>query len=153
MKQINIYVTVSAKNDDKTGLFGYVMEYTKKDKSVGTVHGIGKDAEASKNRLYILALKEALERIHEPCEIVIISDNAMMRGTLGKDFAPGWIDNWILNNFTNYSGKKVLNADLWELIHNLIQEGAHTITAASDEMANPYNEWLMHEMKCLVETP
>ena len=65
----------------------------------------------------LTAVIKALEALKEPCEVRLVTDSKYVADGIGK----GWAKSWRKNNWRKADKKPALNADLWEILLNLVE--------------------------------
>jgi ribonuclease HI len=100
MKEIVIYTDGAAKGNPGPGGYGIVMKFGAGRKELNK--GFRK---TTNNRMELLAIITALEKIKKPFPIHIYSDSKYVIDAIVN----GWLFNWVKKSF---KGKK--NQDLWE---------------------------------------
>ena len=66
------------------------------------------------NRMEILAVIRGLERLKEPCHVMIYSDSKYVVDAVNQ----GWVYGWKKNGWIKSNKEKALNPDLWETLLN-----------------------------------
>lgn len=139
MKDVNIYIYTEYSGSLKSGLGKYhvilettiedgngnIIPYTNEDKEhpepvMGMVKSI------TKNRLDLIALKEALSHMTKPSRITI----HMASEYITNAFMNDWPEVWANHGYKR-KGKPIKHADLWENIMELSKE--HDITFLSEK--------------------
>lgn len=92
-------------------------------------------AEATNNRMELLAAIQALSALKKPCEVTLYSDSAY----LVNAFARNWLEGWQKNNWRNSQKKEVENRDLWEQLVQLCQTHAVTFIKVKGHADNEWN--------------
>lgn len=82
----------------------------------------GAVAEATNNRMELLAAINALSALKRPCTVELYSDSAY----LVRAFQDNWIAGWLKHNWQTSQHKPVENRDLWEQLIELT--GRHSVT-------------------------
>ncbi len=62
------------------------------------------------NRMEILAVISGLERLKEPCRVLIYSDSKYVVDAVNQ----GWVYGWKKNGWRKSNKEKALNPDLWQ---------------------------------------
>ncbi len=70
------------------------------------------------NRMEILAVIAGLERLKEPCRVLIYSDSKYVVDAINQ----GWVYGWKKNGWRKSNKEKALNPDLWQ---RLLDEMKH----------------------------
>lgn len=81
----------------------------------------GAEPDTTNYRMELMAVVKGLEALTKPCQVTVVSDsNNVVQG------ANEWMPGWIANNWRNSRNKAVEHSDLWQQIHEHMQE--HDIT-------------------------
>jgi ribonuclease HI len=72
-------------------------------------------AEASNNRMDILATVEGLRALNRTCKVTIINNNAYIVDAIAKD----WVIRWQSHGWVNNEGKPTPHVDLWKELIDL----------------------------------
>ena len=114
-KQVRIFTDGSCDTGSREGGWGYLLIYNGARKTAS-----GYEADTTNNRMELSAAVNALEALHEPCEITLTTDSQYLK----KAFTAGWLENWQRNGWRTASKQPVKNKDLWLRLLEL----AHTHT-------------------------
>ena len=140
MGRVTVYIETSSQiGRIKTGAYVYLMEYIKKNGEPFTREGHRAALDTTKDRLTLMAMIEALERItDQSAEIVFVpSDHGIMH-----IINNGWHRKWSENGWKTQKGD-VANADLWKEYMELSRQRDITVT---DEH-NSYGNIMRKELK------
>ena len=137
MKRADIFLEMS-NHSMKTmeRQYGYVLQCEVAGENK-TREGFGM-ATGTYHQVILLALIEAMERFHEPCEICIHSEDAFVLNMMEYN-----LESWANNEFQTAKGKPVANQEEWMQIWELSKE--HLILTEPGE--HEYSGWLLSEMK------
>lgn len=123
MMKVTIYTDGAARgNPDGPGGYGAVLEYID---SKGEIHVRELSAgyrKTTNNRMELMAVIRALERLNRPCKIDLYSDSKYVIDA----FNQGWIYNWMKKGWKKSDNKPVKNPDLWKKLLEL--KSPHDIT-------------------------
>lgn len=130
MKDVNIYIYTEYSGSLKSGSGKYhvILETAIEDKNGNTIPYTNEDGktpkpvmgmvkDTTKNRLELLALKEALSHMTKPSRIIIHTASEYITGA----FINGWPEAWESQGYRR-KGKPVKHADLWKSIIELSKE-------------------------------
>lgn len=138
MKDVNIYIHTEYSGSFKsgTGKYHVMLEILEKDakgnlipytneqiKGAKPVMGIVKDT--TRNRLDLLALREALSHMIKPSRITIYTASEYITNACSN----GWAEAWESRGYRK-NGKPVKHADLWRSVMELSKEHAVTYVHA-----------------------
>ena len=105
MKKITLYTDGACSGNPGIGGYAGILQYGAVEKVV-----CGGEENTTNNRMELMAVICALEKIKEPCEVEIYSDSAYVVNAFAKD----WITAWQANDWKTAGKSKVLNVDLWQ---------------------------------------
>jgi len=103
--KVTIYTDGSSLGNPGPGGYGAVLRFIKAD---GTLHEreISEGYEyTTNNRMEIMAVIKALEKLTVPCEVDLYTDSKYVCDTFNQH----WMDGWLKKNF-----RDVKNVDLWK---------------------------------------
>ncbi len=115
---INIYIDTDMKGLKGIGNYGYFLEWERPGLPIATKEGSGTVEDTTKNRLFLQATIEALDRItkaeevhiYMPCQHVVESANK------------GMPEIWCVHAWIKGDKKEVKNRDLWQQLLPKIRE-------------------------------
>ena len=114
LQQVTVYIDTSFKGklNAGTGTFSYVIEYIASDNQMYTIEDVVEYTGTTKNRIAVLAVIEALNRLRKTCDITLYINSQYVVEAVEQK----WIQEWIANNWNNKNGEQVKNKDLWKKI-------------------------------------
>lgn len=137
MNFITLYTDGACSGNPGPGGWGAIIEHNGKKTEMS-----GGEAETTNNRMELTAVIEGLkacvpyiERNGDTCVVDLFSDSKYVIDALEK----GWAKNWQKNNWRKGDGKAALNADLWEILLNLIDQFKMSYHWVKGHANNPYN--------------
>jgi ribonuclease HI len=77
----------------------------------------GGERRTTNNRMELQAAISALETLREPCQVELHTDSRYVQMGITE-----WLTNWIARGWRKRDRKPVLNRDLWQRLHALIQQ-------------------------------
>jgi ribonuclease HI len=77
----------------------------------------GGERRTTNNRMELQAAISALEALREPCQVELHTDSRYVQMGITE-----WLTNWIARGWRKRDRKPVLNRDLWQRLHALIQQ-------------------------------
>ena len=80
-------------------------------------HIQGYHAEATNNRMELLAAIHGLEALKRSCRVVLITDSTYVCNGITQ-----WLPNWKRRGWRKKDGQPVLNADLWKRLDAVCQQ-------------------------------
>ncbi len=131
MKHVDIYTDGSCRKNPGPGGWGAILVYGKHELTLS-----GGEEDTTNNRMELLSVISALERLKEPCDITLTSDSQYVIHGLSR----GWAASWRAHGWKKGDGTAALNPDLWERLLTLAQP--HTIRCVwvRGHAGHPYNE-------------
>ena len=131
MKEIKIYTDGACSKNPGPGGWGSVLIYKSHRKEIS-----GADAQTTNNRMELTAVIKALECLKEKCKIELFTDSKYVCDSIKK----GWAESWRNNNWKKSDKKPAINADLWEILLNLISKHDITFNWVKGHAGNIENE-------------
>ena len=131
MKEIKIYTDGACSKNPGPGGWGAVLIYKSHRKEIS-----GADAPTTNNRMELTAVIKALECLKEKCKIELFTDSKYVCDSIIK----GWAESWRNNNWKKSDKKPAINADLWEVLLNLISKHDITFNWVKGHAGNIENE-------------
>lgn len=111
LKKIEIYTDGSCLGNPGPGGYAAILKYQQAEKvlSQGFFN-------TTNNRMELLAVIIALEKLTKPCQISFYSDSQYLRNGILS-----WIHNWKKNGWKTANKKPVKNVDLWKRLDKASQ--------------------------------
>ena len=131
MKHVDIYTDGSCRFNPGPGGWGAILLYKGRELALS-----GGDASTTNNRMELLSVISALERLKEPCEITLTSDSKYVLDGLSK----GWAKSWRSKGWKRSDGSPALNPDLWERLLDLCERHTIEYVWVKGHAGHPYNE-------------
>ena len=131
MKHIDIFTDGACSGNPGPGGWGAVLRYNGVEKERS-----GGERQTTNNRMELTAGSKALEALREPCEVRLVTDSKYVADGIGK----GWAKTWRKNNWRKADKKPALNADLWEILLNLLETHRVEIEWVKGHAGHPENE-------------
>ena len=113
MKTVTIYTDGACSGNPGPGGWGAILEWNGVEKELS-----GGENPTTNNRMELLAVISALEKLNQSCIVELYSDSKYVIDSLTK----GWLDSWIKNGWRKADKKPVLNIDLWERLLPLLDK-------------------------------
>ena len=104
MKTVTIYTDGACSGNPGPGGWGAILEWNGVEKELS-----GGENPTTNNRMELLAVISALEKLNQSCIVELYSDSKYVIDALTK----GWLTSWIKNGWRKADKKPVLNVDLW----------------------------------------
>lgn len=135
---INIYIDTDLKGVKGKANYGYYLEWERPGKDIKTRDGFD-TTEDTRNRVFLRAAAEALERITKPEEIHIYAPCPYMTESASKEMPEIWrVQAWVKGD-----KKEVKNRDLWERILPKMKE----FNIKWHDGKHAYSEVILKEIK------
>jgi len=134
---VEVYTDGACRGNPGPGGWGIVMRYGAHEK-----HFYGGEKETTNNRMELTAAIEALKRLKRACKIVLTTDSEYLRRGMLE-----WLEQWKKRGWKTAAKKPVKNADLWQMLDELVVEhdiewhwvkghSGHPENDLADELAN-----------------
>ena len=131
MKHIDIFTDGACSGNPGPGGWGAVLRYNGVERELS-----GGERQTTNNRMELTAVIKALEALKEPCEVRLVTDSKYVADGVVK----GWAKSWQKNNWRKADKKPALNADLWEVLLNLLEIHKVEIEWVKGHAGHPENE-------------
>ena len=116
MKTVTIYTDGACSGNPGPGGWGAILEWNGVEKELS-----GGENPTTNNRMELLAVISALEKLNQSCIVELYSDSKYVIDALTK----GWLTSWIKNGWRKADKKAVLNVDLWQRLLLLEKHEMH----------------------------
>ena len=113
MKTVTIYTDGACSGNPGPGGWGAILEWNGVEKELS-----GGENPTTNNRMELLAVISALEKLNQSCIVELYSDSKYVIDALTK----GWLASWIKNGWRKADKKPVLNVDLWQRLLPLLEK-------------------------------
>ena len=113
MKTVTIYTDGACSGNPGPGGWGAILEWNGVEKELS-----GGENPTTNNRMELLAVISALEKLNQSCIVELYSDSKYVIDALTK----GWLTSWIKNGWRKSDKKPVLNVDLWQRLLPLLEK-------------------------------
>ena len=113
MKRVTIYTDGACSGNPGPGGWGAILEWNGVKKELS-----GGENPTTNNRMELLAVISALEKLNQSCIVELYSDSKYVIDALTK----GWLTSWIKNGWRKADKKAVLNVDLWQRLLPLLEK-------------------------------
>lgn len=131
MKHVEIFTDGACSGNPGPGGFGAILRYNGVEKEIS-----GGEANTTNNRMELSGVIEALRLLKEPCEVVLCSDSKYVCDAITK----GWAKSWRKNGWRKADKKPALNADLWEILLQLLEQHKVTVNWVKGHAGHAENE-------------
>ena len=113
MKTVTIYTDGACSGNPGPGGWGAILEWNGVEKELS-----GGENPTTNNRMELLAVISALEKLNQSCIVELYSDSKYVIDALTK----GWLTSWIKNGWRKADKKPVLDVDLWQRLLPLLEK-------------------------------
>ena len=113
MKRVTIYTDGACSGNPGPGGWGAILEWNGVEKELS-----GGENPTTNNRMELLAVISALEKLNQSCIVELYSDSKYVIDALTK----GWLTSWIKNGWRKADKRAVLNVDLWQRLLPLLEK-------------------------------
>lgn len=96
----------------------------------------GGEANTTNNRMELLAVINGLSALKRKCDVTIYTDSQYVVNGITK----GWAQSWKENGWRKKDKKPALNADLWDMLINLLLEHEYSFVWLKGHDGHPENE-------------
>ncbi len=131
LKKVEIFTDGACSGNPGPGGWGAVLRYGEHEAEMS-----GGDACTTNNRMELMAVISAVERLKEPCDIKIYTDSQYVANA----FLKGWIWNWKRNGWKKSDKKPVLNPELWERLLKALSKHEYEFVWVKGHAGHPENE-------------
>lgn len=130
MKEVTIYTDGACSGNPGPGGWAAILQYGAHEKEIS-----GGDPMTTNNRMELLGVISALERLREPCRVQVYSDSKYVIDAITK----GWAVRWKARGWMRTAKEPAKNPELWERLLALL--GKHDVTFhwVKGHAENPYN--------------
>lgn len=138
MAKATVYIETSPKvGRIRKGVYYYIMEYLLKGDIPFTRDGVGFDDDTTQNRLQLLAMTEALNRMNTGAEVTFITRNPHIYAVLKEK----WYEEW----FKETAKTLRRNGDLWEDFYKTVKTKNLTISVSDEH--NTYGQIMKRKIE------
>lgn len=128
---VTIHTDGSCLGNPGPGGWACVLTYGKERKEFSGGYRL-----TTNNRMELMAVIEALNRLTRPCKVVLHSDSQYFLHALTK----GWLKNWKKNGWKTAAKKPVKNQDLWMSLDPLLAKHDIKYCWVKGHSGDPENE-------------
>ena len=130
MKEVTIYTDGACSGNPGPGGWAAILQYGAHEKEIS-----GGDPMTTNNRLELLGVISALERLREPCRVQVYSDSKYVIDAITK----GWAARWKARGWMRTAKEPAKNPELWERLLGLLNKHDVTFHWVKGHAENPYN--------------
>lgn len=108
---VDIYTDGACSGNPGPGGWGALLLWNGEEKELS-----GGEVETTNNRMEMLAAIKAFQALKKPTHVRLHTDSTYLKDGITK-----WIANWKRNGWRTASKKPVKNADLWQLLEDVME--------------------------------
>jgi ribonuclease HI len=108
---VDIYTDGACSGNPGPGGWGALMLCNGEEKELS-----GGEVETTNNRMEMLAAVKAFQALKKPTKVRLHTDSTYLKDGITK-----WINNWKRNGWRTAAKKPVKNADLWQLLEEVMK--------------------------------
>ena len=108
---VDIYTDGACSGNPGPGGWGALMLCNGEEKEL-----CGGEVETTNNRMEMLAAVQAFQALKRPTKVRLHTDSTYLKDGITK-----WINNWKRNGWRTAAKKPVKNADLWQLLEEVME--------------------------------
>ncbi|MDF1847667.1 MAG: ribonuclease HI [Parvibaculaceae bacterium] len=108
---VDIYTDGACSGNPGPGGWGALMLCNGEEKEL-----CGGEVETTNNRMEMLAAVQAFQALKKPTKVRLHTDSTYLKDGITK-----WINNWKRNGWRTAAKKPVKNADLWQLLEEVMK--------------------------------
>jgi len=130
LKKVLIYADGACSGNPGPGGWGAILRYGKHYQEIS-----GGEAETTNNRMELLGVINALEKLKEPCEVTLFTDSQYISNAINK----GWLEAWRAKGWVRKDGE-LKNPDLWQRLWELLQKNTVRVNWVKGHAGHAENE-------------
>ena len=115
-QRVEIFTDGACRGNPGPGGWGAILRYGDNETLLQ-----GAEEETTNNRMELLAVISAFEKLSRSCEVHVTTDSRYV-----MDGIQQWLDNWKRNGWKTAAKKPVKNDDLWQRLDKLVEK--HNVT-------------------------
>lgn len=131
MKTVNIFTDGCCLGNPGRGGYAAILEYNGKRKELSGGYSL-----STNNRMELLGCIAALEALHEPCSVILVTDSQYVVNGITKGWAKGWQDR----GWRRSDGRPAGNPDLWKRLLELTNTHEVAFQWVRGHAGHPENE-------------
>ena len=131
LTKIEMFTDGACSGNPGPGGWGTILRYGTTEKELS-----GGESDTTNNRMELLAVINGLSALKRKCDITIYTDSLYVVNGITK----GWAESWKKNGWRKKDKKPALNADLWDMLLNLLSEHEYSFVWLKGHDGHPENE-------------
>ncbi|MBV1789169.1 ribonuclease HI [Marinobacterium sp. D7] len=130
MKVVEIFTDGACKGNPGPGGWGAILRSGKHEKEL-----YGGEPHTTNNRMEMTAAIEALAALNQPCKVRLTTDSEYLRKGITE-----WLAGWKRKGWKTASRQPVKNADLWQMLDQLVSKHEISWEWVKGHSGHPENE-------------
>ena len=130
MKAVEIFTDGACKGNPGPGGWGAILRSGKHEKEL-----YGGEPHTTNNRMEMTAAIEALNALNQRCKVTLTTDSEYLRKGITE-----WLAGWKRKGWKTASRQPVKNADLWQLLDQLVSKHEIDWKWVKGHSGHPENE-------------
>ncbi|GGC02711.1 ribonuclease H [Marinobacterium zhoushanense] len=130
MKAVEIFTDGACKGNPGPGGWGAILRSGTHEKEL-----YGGEPHTTNNRMEMTAAIEALSALNQPCKVILTTDSEYLRKGITE-----WLAGWKRKGWKTASRQPVKNADLWQLLDQLVSKHQISWEWVKGHSGHPENE-------------
>jgi ribonuclease HI len=135
MKEVKIWTDGACSGNPGPGGWAAILVFGTQEAQVS-----GSVEHTTNQRMELEAAVHALEKLNQPCKVILHSDSAYLINA----FKNGWVDNWQRNGWLTAKEEPVKNDDLWKLLITHCKKHTVQFVKVKGHSGDHYNELADH---------
>ena len=131
MKKVELFTDGACSGNPGAGGWAAILRYGNHEKELS-----GGEAQTTNNRMELTAVIRGLAALNERCNVVVTTDSQYVVNGIEK----GWAAGWKRNGWRKADKKPALNADLWDILLNLLELHDVSFRWVHGHQGHPENE-------------
>ena len=131
MKHIDLFTDGACSGNPGVGGWAAILRYKNHEKEL-----CGAEKSTTNNRMELTAVIQGLAALNESCEVIVTTDSQYVVNGIEK----GWAVSWKKNGWRKADKKPALNADLWDILLNLLSIHKVSFCWVHGHQGHPENE-------------
>lgn len=131
LTKVEMFTDGACSGNPGPGGWGTILRCGKNEKELS-----GGESNTTNNRMELLAVINGLSALNRKCDVTIYTDSQYVVNGITK----GWAESWKKNGWRKKDKKPALNADLWDMLLNLLAEHKYSFVWLKGHDGHPENE-------------
>lgn len=131
LTKVEMFTDGACSGNPGPGGWGTILRCGKTERELS-----GGERNTTNNRMELLAVINGLSALNRKCAVTIYTDSQYVVNGITK----GWAESWKKNGWRKKDKKPALNADLWDMLLNLLSEHQYSFIWLKGHDGHPENE-------------